>query len=137
MLQAIHHDLSNYNRDDGAVVNDLMNGGNVDGAIARWIGDLSTFGQDALTLQDNPAPTCAGGGQLAHAAADWRAAATAYLAAARILASSPDLTGVNQSDPEVTVGNNALTRAQRALTRAVAKSHGLLKNIVKGTGTDS
>jgi hypothetical protein len=56
MLDAIHQDLSNYNRDDGAVVGDLMNGGNTASDINTWITDLEAFENDAATLQANPAP---------------------------------------------------------------------------------
>ena len=135
MLHAIHDDLSAYNRDDGAVVNDLINGGNPAGDIATWQAGLSVFQQDATALEGNPAPACGGGAQFGRAASEWLKAATAYQSAAQILAGSPNLGGVSKADPHMNVGNNGLSRAKAALKRAVSESGGLIKNITKGTGT--
>jgi hypothetical protein len=135
MLHAIHGDLSAYNRDDGAVVHDLLNGGNVAGAIATWQADLVVFRRDALALQGSPAPSCAGGAELTRAAGAWAKAANAYLTAAGIIGNSPSLGGVDQADPHMNTGNNSLSHAKAALKRAVSDSGGLIKNITKGTGT--
>lgn len=134
-LDAIHQDLSNYSKDDGAVVGDLINGGNIQADITTWTSDLAQFESDAAGYQDNPAPSCAGGHQLALAAADWAAAAVAYGNAAQILSASPNLSGVSQSDPDVNAGNADLTRAQRALRRAISQSGGRIPNVIRGTGT--
>lgn len=115
MLHAIHADLDAYNRDDGAVVHDLLNGGNTAGDIATWRAGLYLLQRDALALQSSPAPSCAGGTELTRAADAWAEAATAYLAAARILGSSPNLGGISQSDGHMTTGNNSMSRAKRAL----------------------
>jgi hypothetical protein len=135
LLHAIHGDLSAYNRDDGAVVHDLLHGGNVAEAIATWQADLVVFRRDALALQDNPAPSCAGGTDLTRAAGAWAKAANAYLTAAGIIGNSPSLGGVDQADPQMNTGNNSLSRAKVALKHAVSDSGGLIRNIVKGTGT--
>ena len=135
MLHAIHGDLSAYNRDDGAVVHDLLNGGNVAAAIATWQADLFVFRRDALALQGSPAPSCAGGTELTRAAGAWAKAVTAYLAAAGIIDNSPNLGGVDRADSHMNTGNNSLSRAKRALKQAVSESGGLIKNITKGTGT--
>jgi hypothetical protein len=61
------------------------------GDIATWQAGLYLLQRDALALQGSPAPSCAGGTELTRAAGAWAEAATAYLAAARILGSSPNL----------------------------------------------
>jgi hypothetical protein len=90
-LRAIHNDLAAYNHDTEKVTNAVLYGGNVSGDLGAWQSALSVFGQDAETLQNNPAPACAGGAHVARAAADWAKAVAAYQAAAQILASSPGL----------------------------------------------
>jgi hypothetical protein len=135
MLHAIHDDLSHYAKDDGAVVHGLLYGGNIAGAIAKWQADLSVSQQDAASLRGNPAPSCGGGRHLGRAAADWLTAVAAYQSAAQILASSPNMGGVSESDPHINAGNRGLSRAEAVLKRAVRESEGLIKNITKGTGT--
>lgn len=132
LLRALHHDLARYSKDDAAVVNDLLYGGNIAGDAATWISDLSIFRQDAYNLQASPAPACAGGTYLGYAAADWIAATQSYQAAAQIVGSNPTLGGINQADPDMGAGNRALSHADDWLKRAVKKSHRLIWNIAKG-----
>ncbi len=134
-LHAIHNDLSNYGTDVGVVVKDVLNGGNTAASVGTWQADLSVFQEDASGLQDNPAPSCGGGVQLSRAASDWLKAVTAYQSAAQILLSSPNLTGVSESDSDMNAGNKDLSHARAALKRTASESRHLITNIAKGTGT--
>lgn len=135
LLRALHEDLVRYNKDDGAVVHDLLYGGNIASAAAKWISDLSVFRQDAYNLQASPAPACAGGVYLGYAAADWAAAAGSYQTAAQIVGSNPTLGGINQGDPYMSAGNRALSHADAWLRKAARRSHRLIWNIAKGAVT--